>query len=103
VTKRELQTIRDLRGKLAESTAREENQARIAHRTLKDANFMRDVSRALFNVSAAAEMLLNAGMPRGASYLLAAVQTIESEFNETRMAIVVRDAVGSPAGGDGNG
>lgn len=100
MTRKELQTIRDLRQKLDHANEVGQRQARIAHSAVKDANFMRSTVTAFFDVAGAAEKLLEAGMPRGASYLLAALQTIESEYNETRLAVMARG--GSPAGGDGS-
>lgn len=62
-----------------------ENQTRVNGIALRDANFTAGVISALFDIAAAAEKLIEARMPRGASYLLSALQTIQSEFEEQRM------------------
>jgi hypothetical protein len=76
-----------------------ENNAKVNAISVHDATYTRAVLSAVFDVCGAAEKLLGARMPRGASYLLAALQTIESEVNETRMAIIGQ-AMSSQAGGD---
>lgn len=57
-------------------------QAKTLVSTQYQLRLSRAANRALFNVAAAAEFLIDAGMPRGAHYLLSALQTIESEFDE---------------------
>lgn len=94
-------TIESLRAEVAELKESQERQQRIAHNCIRDANFLLAVTKAVFNVAGAAEQLLDVGMPRGASYLLAALQTIESEFDQTRIAVIAKGT--SPAGGADNG
>lgn len=62
-----------------------ENQARVNAIAIRDATFTSAVNSALFDVAGAAEKLLQVRMPRGASYLLSALQMIQSEFEEQRL------------------
>lgn len=67
-----------------EAEARLETATRISQIAVRDANFTHAVNAAVFNVCGAAEQLLEARMPRGASYLLSALQTIQSEYEEMK-------------------
>jgi hypothetical protein len=84
MTRKELETIRQLREELAASNERNERLVRQAQLQGVRAELASTTIRAVFNLASAVEWLLDAGLQRSAREMLGMLQQVEAEFNTTR-------------------
>lgn len=86
-------TERERIAKIAELEERVATQSRVIMGAAKDCTRSGTAAAAAFQLAAAAEFLIQGGMPRAALHVLSAMQFVENEYqNDTKAAATERQS-----------